>query len=173
MRISLLFLLIIGCLSGSSQKINRDYSFLKQQNGNLYFIHPMNGFKSSDKNIKKDMEYDMTYLTATDSVSFIFSVYTYEVAKLDSLRIIDVNGAEIYSTGVEMIYVKPRKKYWIQRAGITVPYELLSDLYKKDEPYSIVLHGGESEIIYKMAQGKWRSQSDMVNKIFDVIEYNL
>lgn len=72
-----LLIIIVGLLfacQASAQKLYKDYTFYPQETGTLYFIFPQKGFKSSQPSHPKGLEYDITYFTANDSVTF---TYTY------------------------------------------------------------------------------------------------
>ncbi|MCD7963226.1 MAG: hypothetical protein LUF90_06690 [Rikenellaceae bacterium] len=90
----------------------------------------------------------------------------------ESLIILDGNGESVYEIEVDMMFYQPKKSYWWQRANISIPYDILVELYKNQTPYSIVLHGKDETITYRISRGKWEKQSAVINKVFNVIQYN-
>ncbi len=167
----LFLLLIILPVSGYSQKINRQYSFHPQEGGNVYFIHPQKGFSSSDKETVKELVYDITYVSNRDSATFIFSYYTSQVLQATTVRLKDQQGNILYESPLEMMFTQPQKSYWQQRAQFRIPYVLLEQIYREPAPYSITL-GGKRDIHYNIKNSTWKKQSGIINKIFEVVEYN-
>lgn len=168
---SLLTFFILISLSGSAQKIHKQYAFYPQEGGNVYFIHPQKGFESKDTGAKKDLIYDITYISTKDSATFTFTYFVKDVLQINNVEIIDNTGSVVYSTPATMFYVQPKKKYWQHRATIQIPHTLLEELYKEKSPYTLTLIGGKS-IRYTMKPKTWEKQSGIVSRIFEVVKYN-
>lgn len=86
-----LLIIIVGLLfacQASAQKLYKDYTFYPQETGTLYFIFPQKGFKSSQPSHPKGLEYDITYFTANDSVTFTYTYLSKNVCPTDSLSFI-------------------------------------------------------------------------------------
>ncbi|MCC8155349.1 MAG: hypothetical protein LIP01_14910 [Tannerellaceae bacterium] len=165
----LLFLLI--SIGGYAQKIHRNYSFYPQESGNVYFIHPQKGYISPDKNAVKGLEYDITYISGKDSATINFTYFTNQVLQARTIRLQKQTGDVLYEAPLVSLFVQPRKNYWQQRMQFLIPYALLSELYKQSEPFLITLSGGR-EIRYEIKPGSWKKQAELINKVFEVVEYN-
>lgn len=171
MKYYLLLLFFSLSISGFAQKMHRHYSFYPQEGGNVYFIHPQKGFKSEDKTAVKDLIYDITYLSEHDSASFTFTYSLRDVMQIHTVEITDPNGQSIYTSEAQMLYVQPRKSAWQHRASIRIPYALLEQLYRHDQPYVLTLIGGRT-FRYQIKPGPWKKQAGMMSRIFDVVKYN-
>jgi hypothetical protein len=172
MRKYVLFILLTAIpFIGNTQKIHRQYSFYPQEGGNIYFIHPQKVFESNNAEALKKLAYDITYLAGKDSASFTFTYYTHQVMKIDSVKLLNDNMDVLFEGKAITYFVQPEKKYWQQRASLTLPYELLVKAFREDNSFVISLTGKKS-INYQMKPKVWKKQSQMVSKIFDVVEYN-
>lgn len=171
-RYSLLLLLLLSfSIDVLSQKINRQYSFQPQDNGILYFIHPQKGFESKDKDSTKGLVYDVTYLTANDSVSFTFTYCYRTVLKADSIKLYDQSETLIFANKATTYYVQPKSSYWQHRTMVAIPYPLFVALYQQDAPFTISIEGAR-KVGYTMTPKKWNKQSKIMHTIFDVVKYN-
>lgn len=166
---------IIGLLFAipiSAQKLNKDYSFLPQENGILYFIFPQKGFSSTDNTAKKGLEYDLTYFTANDSILFSYTYINKELCKTETIFFLSADGQTLYKGKAEMLFVQPKKATWIHRATVKIPYSLFVSFYAMQQPYNICLHTSRKEIPYTLKDRKWKKQTYLVSRIFDTIKYN-
>ncbi|MDR0750291.1 MAG: hypothetical protein LBF62_12105 [Tannerellaceae bacterium] len=172
MKKYLLFLLLAAIpFVGNTQKIHRQYSFYPQEGGNVYFIYPQKVFESNDAGALKKLTYDITYLAGRDSASFTFTYYTHNVMKIDSVKLLSDKMDVLFEGKAITYFVQPRKNYWQQRASLTLPYELLVKTFQEDNSFIISLTGKKS-ISYQMKPKVWKKQSQMISKIFDIVEYN-
>lgn len=166
---------VIGLLFSipiSSQKLNKDYSFLPQEDGVLYFVFPQKGFSSADNTAKKGLEYDLTYFTANDSILFSYTYTNRDICKTENISFLSEDGQTLYQGKAEMLFVQPKKKAWTHRATVKIPYNLIVSLYATQRPYDICLHTGKKDIHYTMNGRKWKKQSYRTSRIFDTIKYN-
>ncbi|GEM_PF-791626 len=172
MKYILLFILFLSLpFYSAGQKLHRQYSFYPQEEGNVYFIHPQKGFENNGNGPVKKMEYDITYLSGKDSASYTFTYYSENPMQIDSVKIMSRSGQLIYAEKATMFYVQPKKTYWQQRASVSIPYDLLVEIYQNENPYSISLSGGK-RLDYEMKPKRWKKQAELVSKIFDVVKYN-
>ncbi|MDH6358421.1 hypothetical protein [Parabacteroides sp. PF5-9] len=173
MRLSLLSCFIL-CLAfnGWAQKVNRDYSFYPQENGNVYFIHPQKGYKSDQKEATKGLTYDITYLSGRDSASYTFTYYLQDVLQINAVILLDHNGKEVYKGEPEIYYVQPKRNYWQHRAKVEIPYDLLEQIYQEESPYNLILQGNNKTVRYTLNPKKWAKQSTLISRIFQVVKYN-
>lgn len=167
----LLILLVAAPFVGNTQKINRQYSFYPQEEGNVYFVHPQKVFESNNEETLKKLEYDITYLTGKDSISFTFTYYTHNVLKTDSIKLLNDKKELLYEGKAIVYFIQPKKNYWQQRVSLTLPYDLLVKTFQEENSFIVSLIGGKT-IDYQMKPKAWKKQSQMISKIFDVIKYN-
>jgi len=158
-------------IDGVAQKLHHHYSFYPQEVGNVYFIHPQKGFASNETGAKKDLTYDITYLSKADSATYTFTYFAKDVLSIDSIRLTDDSGNVIYTAAAVMYYVQPKKSYWQHRASVMIPYELLPKIYRNDTPYTLQLIGGRT-LRYTMKPKTWKKQSYMVSRILEIVKYN-
>jgi len=173
MKIYWLFIAFLSVASFcTGQKLHKDYSFYPQEGGNVYFIHPQKGFESRDAEVTKALEYDITYVSDRDSATYTFSYFTKNVLKTDSVKIYSSQGELLYVAPASMYYVQPKKKNWQQRASISIPFPLLTQIYNAPSPYTLSLVGGNKEIRYVLKPKAWEKQSYKVSRIFQIVEFN-
>ncbi len=172
MRNYFLLILLFCCSAyGGAQKLNRNYSFHPQEEGNVYFIHPLKGYESKNKGAVKMLEYDITYLSGKDSATYTFTYFSENAFKIDSVIISDNSGKYTFTGPANMYYLQPKRNIWQQRAAITIPYEILVQLYQSSLPYKISLVGNKN-VDYEIKPKTWEKQSKMVTKVFEIIKYN-
>ena len=153
----------------SAQDISKKYSSMTGAEGNVYFIHPNKGFKSPE--IKDQLEYDITYVTSGDSVTFNFTFYNDQASPVDSIGIISENQPAFFPAG--MIYLDAHKKdNWKHRVTSRIPYDYIVTLYNQSYPYQIEVFSKGNKFTFEMKEKEWEKQSKVIKKIFDVIDLN-
>ncbi len=173
MKFTILSTLLICTVTISAQKINKDYTFLPQENGNLYFIMPQKGFRTQDRQAKKGLVYDITYLSLQDSATVNYTYNYQTVCLTDSLYVLDNAGRLLYAVKNEMLYTQPKKNYWVHRGTVNVPYPLLQTFYQSASPIQLVLVSPNGQrIVYMIKPSKWVKHSKMMQRIFNVIDLN-
>lgn len=172
MRFLLFLTGLLLTIPAFSQKLYKDYSFYPQEEGTLYFIFPQKGFRSENKTVKKDLEYDITYFTKNDSVSFTYSYTNQAVRPTDSLSFIGHDGKLLYTGKGKMLFVQPQKKYWKHRALIKIPIPVFTSIYAMEAPAKISIHSSGQHIEYEMKPSKWKTQTWLIARIFEMIKYN-
>lgn len=170
------YTLILTCLFISlslwGQKLHKDYAFYPQEEGNLYFIFPQKGFRCSDPDITKGLEYDLTYFTANDSVVLAYTCVSPFVCKSDTVSLLDQAGNSLYVAPAEMLFVQPKGKNWEQRATVKIPYSRVVSLYHTPSPFTLRIHTPGRTVDYHLSSKDWKKQTFLVSRIFEMITYN-
>lgn len=172
MKLHLIILSLLVSLSAFSQKLYKDYTFYPQETGKLYFILPLKGFQSDAPVVVKGLEYDLTYFTASDSVTFTYTYTTHIICVSDSISLIGSEGDVLHTKKTAMLFVQPHKKQWQQRASTQIPYTLLTELYKQKEPFRVRIHSSGQTLDYTLKRSKWEKQRFLLSRIFEIIKYN-
>lgn len=168
-RILLFILSGICCLAISAQDIKKKYSSMTGTDGSVYFIHPFKGFKSST--IKSDMEYDITYPTFRDSVTYNFTFYNQQASPVDSVALITTDKS--LTLPASMIFIDVHKKdSWKHRVTVQIPYSFITELYRQATPYTLKIYSKENEYLFEVKDKDWKNQSAIVSKIFQLIDLN-
>ena len=167
--IFLCFLLIIPV---TAQKINKDYIFYPQENGNLYFIFPQKGFTSENKSDIKGLEYDITYLTTSDSLTISYTYINKEICKPETIAFHSFNNQMLFQGSTEMLFVQPFKQNWKHRGIIKIPLSKATQIYGQELPFNLQIHTNKKVIQYQITYSKWKKQSYLINRVFDIITNN-
>jgi len=161
---TLFFLFLFLPLSVSAQKVEKYFTSFLQPNGTLYFIETPAHFKSSDT--KEKFFYDLTYLSAGDSVIVNFTVLADKPVSADSIFF---GGATF---PVKRIHISPKKNKWINRYTTTVPFRHLKHFFSTHQPPVIILYGENQKFTFKISPKKWRKTTAVMQKILYHIELN-
>lgn len=169
MRRLFILLLSFTALTITAQNLKNKYSSRIADDGGIYFIHPVKGFKGT--NIKSDLVFDMTYFTTSDSVTFNFTYYDDIASPVDSIEFIDDTNTKLFSA--DMIFLEPHKKNkWAHRVTSRIPYIFIEDQFRKDKPFILRILLGENAYIFEMKEKEWKKQAPVINKILQVISLN-
>lgn len=156
----------------NAQKINKKYSSYSNEAGTVYFVHPQKGFKSTE--LPKDLEYDLTYVSTTDSVTFNCTYFSKENAiKADSMALVSSTGNRI-SSSTEMFFMDTYKgNQWRNRASSKFIATDIVPFYNSQTPFQVIVYSGSKQYTFIMKQGEWNKQMPIVKKIFNLIELNV
>jgi hypothetical protein len=168
LRPSFLFLLIALSSTLQAQKISKYYTSTKQDNGILYFVEPKHEFKNKRKNA--EFSYDLTYLSSHDSMVFNFSLIYDKIRSIDSITFFQ-NNIRLKSKTTN-IYTEAYKNAWEHRYSARFLLNDLAGLYKPKEMTSISLYCKNEVINLEMKKRKWKKQSGILSKIFEMIKAN-
>ncbi|WP_373730058.1 hypothetical protein [Bacteroides heparinolyticus] len=173
MKFAILSILLMGAVGMSAQKLHTHYSFLPQEGGNLYFIMPQKGFQTQDKEAKKGLVYDVTYLYSQDSATFNYTYYYLKTFATDSFYVSDATGKSLYAAPSALLYTHPKGKYWIHRETVKVPYQVLKSFYQSSSPIRITLIARDGQrITYTMPPSKWAKHCALMQNIFTLADLN-
>lgn len=159
---------ILCSFSVLSQNVKNKYTSHRTENGSVFFIYPQKGFES--KNISEKLEYDITYLSSSDSVTYNFTFVNTVASPVDSVSF-KVNERTL-TAAAEMLFVSPQKNKWKHRVSVRIPQGDIKELYNQAVPYNLLLHSAKGDIQFDISQKKWDEHKSIVNKIFEIIKYN-
>ena len=172
MKYIIIFICLLFGIPASAQKINKDYIFYPQESGSLYFIYPQKGFTSLNETDRKGLEYDITYLTTGDSITFTYTYINKEICKSEAVSFLTPDHQVIFRGEAQMLFVQPHKKYWKHRGIVKVPYAKAVEFYGQTSPTRLQFHTNKQDIEYQIALGKWEKQRYLINRIFEIIANN-
>jgi hypothetical protein len=158
-------LLLFTSLNTFSQNISKYYSSMMQPDGTLYFIFEHEGFN----NKVADLKYDLTYLTSGDSITMNFSVLSKDVIEVDSIQLL--NDSTSLKIPANRIFIQPAKNKWHSRYGTKFLFKDAVTFFSKENPKIILVTKNKSSEL-SINPGKWKKQSEIIQKIFDLINYN-
>jgi len=163
------FLVISNCLF--SQRINKYFVSNVQDNGILYFIEPEHKWKSTEDNT---FEFDITYLSSTDSISLNFSFLSKELEEINNL-LFNIEGAEKpISVLCDKIYIDYNKRIWVHRYTSKISHNEFLQLYANNQGPApkVVVKFKNDECVLFTNERKWRKKSKIINRIFQLTEAN-
>lgn len=166
----LLFLLAVTVFSTKAfpQKISKYYTSNSQENGTLYFIEPQEEFQN--KQAKQELIYDLTYLTANDSVSLKFTFTDKESRTVDSIRL--QSDQKTITGSTKKLFVDLKRNTWQHRYAVDLAFDDLAEFYRKAEkPKVIIYYSGKSTFL-SIKDRKWKKESAVLSKVFKLIEQN-
>ena len=163
---------LLSVLSISAQKINKDYIFYPQDTGNLYFIFPQKGFTSQNTTDLKGLEYDVTYLTGSDSLTISYTYINREICKPEAVSFLSSDGQVLYKVEAQMLFVQPLKKNWKHRGTVKIPFAKAVEFYGQGSKPQLQLHTNKQDFRYQIANGKWEKQRYLISRVFEIIVNN-
>lgn len=156
----------IFCLK--AQNIAKFYTSSIQEKGTLYYIFPMK-LKTCKNN--EDFFYDFTSLSSKDSVNVNFSFYEKQKLVIDSICIMN-KSIEIKSS-TKKIFVEADHNNWKYRYGFTIKNaELIKIFNSKDIPSIYMIYNGVEKTEIKFSKSKWKKQSNIISRIFEMQAMN-
>ena len=151
-----------------AQKINKYYVSFKQAKGTLFFIRPQKGFKSTPNH--SHFTYDMTCISGSDSLSLNFSYFDKTPRALDSLALLI--GPKRRSSSLQKIFIETKKSYWHYRFTTRLAVKDVEAFFNLTEGALFQLIEKESVIGLDCKKRKWKKNSQINRKIFQLIRYN-
>lgn len=172
----LLHVLFLGLLVTASllpapalaQNIKNKYVTSSQANGTLYFVFPLSGFAADGKGGR--YRYDLTLLSAGDSVTINFSYVDPSTLVLDSLVLGDGNLRSAFPT--KRLQVEPKGKGWHYRYTARVPMEWLAVWSERPHPPGLTLIANSGPIPLHISRGRWKDHSHLITRILQLVAYN-
>lgn len=161
---------LVSSFNARSQDVSKHFVAYQQEIGMLYFIYPQKGFES--KHNKEEFVYDITYLNSGDSVVFNFTYIDSRILQPDSLSFFSSESATPIVAPVSKIYIESSKSNWIYRYGAKFLFSEFSSHFPGSTSPVFKLYCGDEVIIIDIKDGKWKKQSGILSKIFDIIKLN-
>lgn len=162
-----IFLFLIISLESVGQKISKYYTTKSQSNGILYFIEPDHKFENEAYNAS--LTWDLTHLSTGDSIRMNFFFRGEEIMNLDCMIL--VPSETIECPDMEKLFVEDQKRKWIHRYSAVFAVDELKRFYRLDEP-QVMLYAGHLEIPFTIKENKWDKASEIMNRIFAMIDAN-
>lgn len=162
-----LLIFLIFSLDSTGQKISKYYTTNSQSNGTLYFIEPDHEFENDS--FDASLTWDLTHLSTTDSVRMNFSFRGEEIMELDCMIL--VPSETIVCPDMEKLFVEDEKRKWVHRYSAVFSLEELKEFYQLQEP-NLMLYAGNLEIPFTIKERKWDKATDIMNRIFAMIDAN-
>lgn len=149
-------------------KTNDRYIMRPYENGQLYFILPFEIPSQSPK--EKALEADITYPTASDSVTMNMSVKSMIELSVDSF--VFEGNHRVVIRDYEPFFVEPEGKLWLHRFSLRFPLNDLMQLFRGGAPLKIVVCTQKDKIEYGWTEKEWKKEQEWMNKILHIIDNN-
>lgn len=162
-------LLAIVALPCSAYKTEEMYIMRLLETGKLYFISE-NLFESAET--KRSLPFDITYFTATDSVSIKMSVYDDILTTIDSVAMV-WEDQRVVSTQPKAIYKEKEKKLWVHRCDCSFSYQTTKQAITNETAPSFVIYTPDSAVVYTLPAKKWEKLVPHLREIFMIIDSSL
>ena len=170
MKKHLLLFLIISAFSTVYAAESKDrYVMRTFENGQLYFILPFDIPVQSTKS--KPLSADITYLTASDSVTMKISVLWNEELSADSIVLVG-NGKRICAKDFETYFIEPDGKWWLHRYSMSFLFSELTSVYTSSKPFSLSIYAKQHTVRYGYSDKAWLKEQQWMNKILHIIDSN-
>lgn len=169
---NLLFLLFVFCatVAGAQTYSNSFYMNIHEE-GKLFFIKEMKMSHFAGAKAKK-LRYDYTHIDARANASITATCCTKEMTNIDSLFVVLPDGRK-YGYPVEKIYNEKKKFTWVNRFRAYLDSSLWFDMYKCEEPFTIVVSSKNNEDIqFKDSKSDWKKNRKKMQFIHELIEIN-
>jgi hypothetical protein len=163
-----LFVAMTFMQEAAGQKLDKYYTQITQEGGDLYFLYPNTDFKNSDDH--SEFAFDITYRPGTDSTFFNFTYLTPEPAQADSLLI--TAGENRTAAHAKKLYVDFKKKRWVQRYSAGIDYQELRTVFQSASPPTITIFSAGKPLKFVVKQSKWKKYHAALEKIFYIISEN-
>jgi hypothetical protein len=152
----------------TAQKIEKYYTHLTQEGGDLYFLYPNTDFRNSDDH--SEFAFDVTYRPGTDSTFFNFTYLTPQPAQADSIML---SAGDNRAPGhAKKLYVDFKKKSWVQRYSAQIDYQELAAVLASPEPPTINVFTAGKSLTFVVKRGKWKKYHAALEKVFYIISEN-
>lgn len=168
-QLTILLLLMVFCsINAKGQQNSRYISFLGK-GGQVFFIKP---HTIAAKAIKKEFEYDMTYVEGGDSLVFNFTVESSVPIKVEEFSIVNENGLQVKSAPCVKLFVDMRKKKYLIRTQTWFAYEDVKEVITASTQYSFVVKTSSDDIVFADKKSVWKKERKKLTEIFNIINVN-
>ena len=166
---TIITLMLVFTGNSNAQNISKYYTSSLQQSGTLYFILPQSGFRNNE--IRSELTYDITYLTAMDNTVLNFSYYDKLSRDIDSIAFV---GDEIRITSIDIkkIFVEPKKGRWHYRYSSNFLFRDLANLFNQSPPPKLFLYTKQGIVELNIKKKNWGKTTSVNKTIFTMIKHN-
>jgi hypothetical protein len=163
-------LLLIICVSVGSygQKLSKYYTSRLQPQGTLYFIYPIEGFKSAKD--KSTFTFDITYRTESDTATINFSYYVDSVQPADSIYFL--LATDTLKSSVVKIFTDWEKKRWHHRYYTNFTFQEIAAIFHSSTIPTIRVVSPAGYTDHRITKRKWQKYSKALTKIMISIGVN-
>ncbi|MDU1905797.1 MAG: hypothetical protein E6772_13550 [Dysgonomonas sp.] len=168
MKLLLFILSLFAAVPVFGQNVKNKYTSHSTSEGSVYFIKPLKGFEN--KQISSKLEYDITYLSSNDSLTYNFTFVAQTASPVDSVSFLVNNNKE--TVPAKMLFISPEKNKWKHRVSLKVPNTNFTELYQNSIPYQLVIYSPKGKQTFSISNKDWQQQTSIVNKVFEIIQYN-
>lgn len=162
----LLALITLPCMAYKTEDM---YIMRLLEDGKLYFISE-NIFESND--VTHTLPFDITYFTASDSVSIKMSVYDDVLSIIDSVALL-WDDQRVVNTQPISIYKEKEKKRWVHRCDCAFSYQVTKQAITNKTAPSFVIYTSNGAITYTLATKKWEKLVPHLREIFMIIDSSM
>ncbi len=171
---SLFFVFFAACFS-AAQVVNKDYLVKPGDGFTMYFITPIDGFKTRETKQKKTLEFDLTFKTNAEEATINMSFFTNQKTTVDSVLFLRADSIVYTAVKTELLFVdmikKNKREY---RISVDVPRIQAVDFFAepKSSAGSIGICASGDCHMFTQRRKKWRKSAETVSNIFELIAEN-
>lgn len=173
LRYILSLVLIVGSISGIGAKNPASALLIKSTpDATVVFVKPEKMSKAKDSDACKELEYDITAATLSDTIFFTASVITRMPMSTDSITITG-SGDFCRTYPLERIFVEPKGDKWISRVRAGMPLAEFKELIAlQQSPEFIFAPGSPSKVSFQDKQKKWDDRCRIYNLLIEILNRN-
>ncbi|MBO4956106.1 MAG: hypothetical protein J6C77_06885 [Muribaculaceae bacterium] len=138
--------------------------------GTVVFVNPSEMAAVKGTSTQRDMQYDVTANTLSDSVSFTCTVYTGQPLNADSAYL--RTPASVHASAIELIYCEPKSNGWISRVRFYISASRLSSLLTVQTAPHIVFGATPDAPAFTLSDKKWDERRRVLSIMLEVLRQN-
>lgn len=172
-RTSLIILLCFTAGLLTAQVVNKDYLVKPGDGFTLYFIMPVDGFKTRDSKQSDELELDMTFKTNEDSVTINMSFLTKQTFTVDSVAFIRADSTVFTALYPKVLFIDMLKRNKREyRISVNIPFDRVVDFYapSNDGDGRIALCAGDDCRMLSQKSRTWRKTASKAFNVFSLIK---
>jgi hypothetical protein len=166
----LVFFSTAVCENVYAQSIKKHYISKPQSTGTIYFIFPVELFKSENDG---ELKYDITYQGEQEDLAIINITYLQsEMVPADSI-VINYKDNNLISGKLTRIFAEPDKETWTHRYTFKADLKSLRKFYNvNNQPQITLFTRSKPFVTYNVIDKAWKNYANIGRKIVDVILIN-
>ncbi len=151
-----------------AQKIDKHYTSSIQENGTLYFIKTIEGYKNAPK--KTSLSFDITYLSSTDSAILNFTYLSNQISQIDSISFIHGNTST--NSVSSKLFIEAEKLNWEHRYSSKFSFSDIDLIFKSESPAKMRLFYENESMELVISEKTWSKKSEILRRIISMIKAN-
>lgn len=148
------------------QSIGKRYSTHLNESGVVYFFTPQKVAKGEKG---YSLEYDMTYVSNTDSITVNLTLRSPESEKIRLLSLHNLSDS-VWSDRLKLFYVDKTSKGYAFRIHTTFLFSDIKKLFRSVEPLRFSLMQGNGSLDFEYADRTWKKERKYMEDIFNLIK---